>query len=407
VFDETFTWLGTGTKEGMLLFLIIFIFGIFTSMRNFKEQNLFLFFAFFLPIPFSVILIVAVQWLFQPRYILFILPFYLILVAKGVLEITKQLSLLRIKKFVTLPILITIIFFLSLSQIKNIFALEKENWRGAAEYLSKNMAENELLIVYPSWGFWSLNHYKDLSNSKKLPANTKSHGVGVWFVRPYNAGPPKELQAITNAPFTLKKSFSGWNTINVWFSSSKMKRISLPDLPKKEIIRLKDKNDFSFSPDWSWFATSGKFLLLNGNKNLSGHKYSLTLHSNSSLKDFTLLSPPISLFVPTSSDQGGIGGLYFSARVKASDPEISPKINLYFYDQTLKKKSDANLLIEGFMTGDFTHWGWVSHAVRVPQGASFLKIALEIPLINKKGGWVKFDNLKIYGWNPNPENQVL
>ena len=58
------------------------------------------------------------------------------------------------------------------------------------------------------------------------------------------------------------------------------------------------------------------------------------------------------------------------------------------------------------MAGDLTYWGWISKPIKVPSGSSFIKIAFKIPSINKKSGWVEFDDLKLYELDSNPLNQA-
>ena len=404
VLDETFRWLGAGSGTGLFFFLLLFAFGIFTSIRKFNEQTFFLLLVFFLSLLSSIVLVITVQWLFQPRYILFILPFYLILVARGISETTNLLNRLRVNKTPAFSLMLAVIFLVSSGQIKNIFVLEKENWKAAAEYLSKNMVHNDLLIVKPSWVYWCLDHYKDLLNLKEL----SNQNTGVWFVRPYDAGPTEELKGIIKTPFVLKKSFPGWNTINVWFSPSRIKKLPLPDLPQGEIKKTNDKNDSASFPEWYWSTASGNLPLIQMNKNFSGSKYSFTLTTTDPfLQNFILLSPQLILSSqPDSIQRESLQNLFFYGRIRASDPNIFPGIDINFYDLSNNFISCTNLFTDVHMTGDLTYWGWISKPIKVPSGSSFIKIAFKIPSINKKSGWVEFDDLKLYELDSNPLNQA-
>ena len=404
ILDETFRWLGAGSGVGLFFFLLLFALGVLTSIRKFNEQTLLLLIVFFLSFLSAIVLVITVQWLFQPRYILFILPFYLILVARGISETANMLSHLKVNITLAFSVILAVILLISSTQIKNIFVLEKENWKGTAKYLSENMARDDLLIVKPSWVYWCLDHYQDISNLKKL----SNQNPGVWFVRPYNAGPTEELKEIIKTPFVLKKSFPGWNTINVWFSPARIKKLPLPELPYGEIKKTTDKNDSGLFPEWSWSAVAGNMPLLQVNKKISVSKYSFTLTaSDSSLQNFILLSPQLMLSSQSENSKGErLQKLFFYGRIKTSDSNIFPEIDINFYDLSGKFISCTNLITDVHMTGDLTYWGWMSKQIDTPEESSFIKIAFKIPSINKKGGWVKFDDLKLYELYSNPLNQA-
>src|SRR3989338_7964630 len=204
IIDETFRWLGTGTLPGMFFFLLIVASGILFSIKTFRHQTFLLLSAFSIPIPFTIFLVIFRNWLFQPRYILFILPFYLVLAARGICETGTRLKRFKIKESLSIFLLLVTIFYLSLSQVENIFSLEKENWKDAASYISRNMHHKELLIVKPSWGFWALDYYKSLNYSDTSLADENIKKTGVWFVKPYDGKPGKDLEKTTGSPFTLK-----------------------------------------------------------------------------------------------------------------------------------------------------------------------------------------------------------
>ena len=77
-------------------------------------------------------------------------------------------------------------------------------------------------------------------------------------------------------------------------------------------------------------------------------------------------------------------------------------MDLYFYNKNKENISIAGLETKGFMTGDFTHWGWISEPVNIPSNAFFVKVAFEIPEIDNEGEWVMFDNIKFYGFSSSP-----
>lgn len=392
IINETFIWLGTGTLPGTFFFLLIVAAGILFSIKTCRHQTFLLLSAFFIPIPFTILLVIFRNWLFQPRYILFILPFYLVLTARGICGIGTRLTRIKIKESLSIILLLFIISSLSLFQVKKIFSIEKENWRDTASYISGNMHPKELLIVQPAWGFWALDYYKGLNFTDTSLKDKNRSKSGVWFVKPYNGKPGKDLENITGSPFALKRSFEGWNTINVWYSPSNLKELNLSFSSFHNTNKTENKYDRKFTTDWSWSSSSGKF----PKYSFSGN--SLKLISESPLKNYLLLSFPIQLSgSDTVINPKSFNGLYCSARIKASNHKIFPGMDLYFYNEKKEDISAVGLKTKGLITGDFTHWGWISEPVNIPGNAFFMKVVFKIPEIKNKDEWVLFDDIKFYG----------
>ncbi len=144
------------------IFLIFFLIGTLSSIKKYRTQISFLFLWIILPYIILNFLwvIVKVQFYWNIRYVIFLLPIYLLIVSKGITisatlggELVGRLVNLKITKTrnkqLMLSLLLVIVVFgrISLTPIrKQLQQPPLHNWKGTAEYLSLNAQPGDIII---------------------------------------------------------------------------------------------------------------------------------------------------------------------------------------------------------------------------------------------------------------------
>ena len=181
------------------LFMLLFVIGLIAIALRQKDQ--FAFLGIYLAIPFTASYILAAKMPFSPRYLLFLLPAYLMLVARGITAVANTLhssnsspSKDTIKKRHTSMVLITLIFLLiSLPLITQYYSVpQKNDWRVATAYIEGLTQPGNAVSPFPGYMFQALTYYYDNSTDETIVAFppysesglssfVESHGR-VWFL---------------------------------------------------------------------------------------------------------------------------------------------------------------------------------------------------------------------------------
>jgi mannosyltransferase len=140
----------------MVLWLVLFALGVATSDR--KRTALAL---SWIGIPFVFLAAIEPEHTLHPRYVLFTLPLCLLMIAVG---ITSILSFLQQRIYASRPegrrfLVVTwsclgIIGLLAAAPLGDYYLWEKENWRGAAAYLTKNMRAEDIIVADGRRAVW-------------------------------------------------------------------------------------------------------------------------------------------------------------------------------------------------------------------------------------------------------------
>ncbi len=148
----------------------------------------------------------------KPRYLISILPVYLIIISRGIIGTaelfssvvkerrrarTKTRQLKQSGMFLAVLSLISIVF--SYSSIPALLGYynrpDDENWRGAAQYLEREWQPNDFVLLEPSWnrGTFLYYYHTNPSDSVLTPTSlslAEIEGISkyhrVWFVYPHN-----------------------------------------------------------------------------------------------------------------------------------------------------------------------------------------------------------------------------
>ena len=181
------------------LFMLLFAIGLVAIALHQKDQ--FAFLGLYLAIPFTASYILAAKMPFSPRYLLFLLPAYLILVARGITAVANTLyssnnspSKDTIKKRHISIAIITLLFLLmSFSLITQYYSVpQKNDWRVASDYIESLTQPEDTVSTLPGYMFQALTYYYDNSSDGTYQVNppysesglssfVEKHGR-VWFM---------------------------------------------------------------------------------------------------------------------------------------------------------------------------------------------------------------------------------
>lgn len=176
------------------IFLLVFIIGLIASVLRQNDQ--FAFLVIFLAIPFIASYILAAKLPFSPRYLLFLLPVYLILVSRGITAIANLLypsnkspSKNTIKKRHTTIIIIALLFLIiSLPHITSYYTTtQKNDWRTTAPYLESLTRPGDIVSPLPGYMATPLKYYYDnTSDETILMSSPYTESKMSEFVTGYN-----------------------------------------------------------------------------------------------------------------------------------------------------------------------------------------------------------------------------
>jgi len=218
---------------GLFLFLTTFLVGLFTSIREYRHPTAFLLLWVFLPSMLVFILTLrAGQPVAADKYLIFILPGYLVGISRGISSIASGLSKrfgslskpFAERKQVLAGFMVAVVVFggVSVIPLQHYYRSEKTNWRAAAEYLGTNSHAGDSIIALGGRTEFLSYYYDENSQNttlvsihpaateKLFASNLSSVEAGLWFVtpsKPYPFADPVERE-----PFI--EEFKNWLTHN-------------------------------------------------------------------------------------------------------------------------------------------------------------------------------------------------
>lgn len=188
------TQFSTQESGTSLIFILIFAIGLIATALRQKDQ--FIFLVIFLVIPFTASYMLAGSMPFSPRYLLFLLPVYLILVSHGITAIAGSLypsngspSKDTIKKRHTAMILVVLLFALiSLPLITGYYgSIQKNDWRVTSEYLQTITQPGDAIVMLPGYMSSPLVYYYDNSSDETMLVSSSYTNDGLSdTVKNYN-----------------------------------------------------------------------------------------------------------------------------------------------------------------------------------------------------------------------------
>jgi mannosyltransferase len=196
---------GNGPGLMFLLFLIPFLVGLAVCARAHRRQ---LWLACcWLVLPLAALLAVPARHGFRPRYILFMLPVYLILVARGLTAGSEALGK-RVRGLalagppVLLAPCVLVFALVSLPALQSYYGEPRSDWRAVAGLLGKSLSGGEIIVSPGPFAQFALTRYNEglrgaafsIGTSELFLASDRAQQDGVWFV-----GPGREAMMSTEA----------------------------------------------------------------------------------------------------------------------------------------------------------------------------------------------------------------
>lgn len=196
-FAGVFGLFGTGGGAALLIFAACFLTGLVASFK--KQTNQGLLALLWIGVPFGVLFAFPAKHGFRPRYLIFILPLYLVFVSHGVSTLGRLISDLpgytggvRRHGFYAAWLLFFLLFaVLGFRPLRNYYGEQRVDWRLAAKFLVRNVAVGEVVFSQYRGPAIVLSHYEDELAEVPFvqgghqgvdPATVQREG-GIWFVR--------------------------------------------------------------------------------------------------------------------------------------------------------------------------------------------------------------------------------
>ena len=194
---------GLGSGWRILLLGVPFALGVIASAKGHSRQ-LWLACCWFL-VPFGTLLIVPAGHGFRPRYVLFMLPLYLILAARGLKVVgdivSQRFTVPRCRSgAVALSVLVGAITLLSLPALRAYYEEDRGDWRSVAALVAARILPGDVIVSPGPFPQVVLPRYEEslggatflIGGSEVFLSPEEELQGGVWFV-----GPAREkMQAI-------------------------------------------------------------------------------------------------------------------------------------------------------------------------------------------------------------------
>ncbi|NIO00430.1 MAG: hypothetical protein GTN93_35010 [Anaerolineae bacterium] len=143
----------TGPGVGSLIFLMLFLAGFLASLRNRRTPVLLV--TSWMVVPFVALFALPLQHRFYPRYLVFLLPVYLIVVARGLTACDSLVAWTwektRGEKYrsyrLALALGLVVLGAASLPALQSYYAEIVSDWRSAAVLVGSSMSPGEIVVV--------------------------------------------------------------------------------------------------------------------------------------------------------------------------------------------------------------------------------------------------------------------
>lgn len=184
---------GIGSGWAILVLLIPFLIGAIVCARAQRKQ-LWLGFCW-LAVPFGVLSLLPAHHRFRPRYVLFMLPLYLLFVGRG-LTVTSEVINARLlgarlwRREVVLAMFLVAIALLSVPEVRAYYAEERANWRAAAALLARSMSPGDVIVSPGAFAQIGLPRYQEslgdvsfvMGGSEVFFSPDRDRQQGLWFI---------------------------------------------------------------------------------------------------------------------------------------------------------------------------------------------------------------------------------
>ena len=178
---------------GPLLYLFLFFFlgGCVLSIKKYKEKLALMLLWMVLPIPLLFLASTRLIVYSEPRYLIYVLPVYLLIISKGITSIPEYLltvskrktmrahvtSLIPVRNpkipYVAVFLMATVFAGSSITPLLGYYNEEKRDWRAVARYLEAKSQPDDVVVVDPGYLTLPFSYY--FSNPKNVSVQ-KTYG---------------------------------------------------------------------------------------------------------------------------------------------------------------------------------------------------------------------------------------
>ncbi len=186
---------GSGPGFALLVFLIPFIIGLVACVRT-RRTQLWLAFSW-LVVPFAVLFLLPAKHGFRPRYVLFMLPLYLIFIARGLTFLSdvvdNWLERRRVRRTgVFLALSSAVLVLVSWPALQGYYTEQRSDWKAVADLLMRSFSPGEVIVSPGPFPQVVLPRYNEnlaeatfLIGGSELALSSDGYGhEGVWFIGP-------------------------------------------------------------------------------------------------------------------------------------------------------------------------------------------------------------------------------
>jgi hypothetical protein len=186
---------GSGPGFALLVFLIPFIIGLVACVRT-RRTQVWLAFSW-LVVPFAVLFLLPAKHGFRPRYVLFMLPLYLIFIARGLTFLSdvvdNWLERRRVRRTgVFLALSSVVLVLASWPALQAYYTEQRSDWKAVADLLTRSFSSGEVIVSPGPFPQVVLPRYNEnlaeatfLIGGSELALSSDGYGhEGVWFIGP-------------------------------------------------------------------------------------------------------------------------------------------------------------------------------------------------------------------------------
>ncbi|MDK2940439.1 MAG: hypothetical protein PWQ51_2604 [Methanolobus sp.] len=173
----------TRSSSSSIILILLFLIGLIVSGIYQKEPFAYLGIYTFVPLIASYIL--AAKMPFSSRYLLFLLPVYLLFVARGITGLTYAIYPLNKKNSndksqkMLIGIIVLLIILISAPLISQYFStVQKNDWRSLSSNLQNMTQEGDLVVPLPTYMYQPLVYYYSNSSDDTVLKTNQGYDIG-------------------------------------------------------------------------------------------------------------------------------------------------------------------------------------------------------------------------------------
>ena len=182
------------------VFLLLFLIGFIASIFNKSQREQAMLLGLMFVIPFMASYILAAKMPFSPRYLLFILPIYILAISRGITGIANFMYQIpssgidksKTSRVAAMLMLTCLIALVCLQPLSSYYSTpQKNDWRTVSNYFHDVTNSGDVIVSLPGYMGKPLKFYYDYSGTQSNSAysaenletiNLEYENVRIWYV---------------------------------------------------------------------------------------------------------------------------------------------------------------------------------------------------------------------------------